>query len=73
MEAFIRTFSKLTDEQLKELYYELRNNLAEVTGEFSKNYPAKNDTPEQLDRGKKMDLIGLQIEAVSNIVKSRRS
>ena len=72
MDAFIGTFNKLTDIQLKDLYYELRDTLAEITGEFMRNYPA-NVGPEQLARGQKMDLIGLQLNAVSHIVKSRRA
>ena len=72
MEAFTNAITKLTDSQLKDLYYELRDNLAEITGEFIKNYPW-NVGSEQVARSQKMDLIGLQIKAVSAIVKSRRA
>jgi hypothetical protein len=72
MDAFIRTFSMLTDSQLENLYTDLREKLAELAGELMEN-GMSNESNEQLDRAKQMDQIGLQLKAVTAIVKARRS
>ena len=72
MEAFIRTFSMLTDSQLENLYTDLRDKLAELAGELMEN-GMNNESNEQLERAKQMDQIGLQLKAVTAIVKARRS
>ena len=72
MEAFAATFSRLSDADLKELYYELRDQLATIAGELMRNGLA-NESPEQLARAKTLDLLNHQIDAVSSIVKSRRN
>jgi hypothetical protein len=72
MEAFTATFSRLSDADLKNLYYDLRDQLATIAGELMRNGLA-NESPEQLARAKTLDLLTLQIDAVSSIVKSRRN
>lgn len=72
MEAFTATFSRLSDDDLKNLYYDLRDQLATIAGELMRNGLA-NESPEQLARTKTLDLLTLQIDAVSSIVKSRRN
>lgn len=72
MEAFISTFSMLTDSQLENLYTDLREKLAELAGELMEN-GMDNESKEQLERAKQMDQIGLQLKAVTAIVKARRS
>ena len=72
MEAFISTFSMLTDSQLENLYTDLREKLAELAGELMEN-GMNNESKEQLERAKQMDQIGLQLKAVTAIVKARRS
>ena len=72
MDAFIRTFSMLTDSQLENLYTDLREKLAELAGELMEN-GMDNESNEQLERAKQMDQIGLQLKAVTAIVKARRS
>lgn len=70
MEAFIGEFEKLTDVQLQMNYNKLREDLLQLTKEFLKTFPwDKSD--EQMARGQKMDLLGLKIDAISHIVKSR--
>jgi hypothetical protein len=72
MEAFTATFSRLSDADLKDLYYDLRDQLATIAGELMRNGLA-NESPEQLARAKTLDLLTLQIDAVSSIVTSRRN
>ena len=72
MDAFIRTFSVLTDSQLENLYTDLREKLAELAGELMEN-GMHNESNEQLERAKQMDQIGLQLKAITAIVKARRS
>lgn len=70
MEAFIGEFEKLTDAQLQQNYYKLRDELLEITKEVMKTYPL-DTSHEQMARGEKMGVIGSKIEAISQIVKSR--
>ena len=72
MDAFIRTFSMLTDSQLENLYTDLREKLAELAGELMEN-GMSNESNEQLERAKQMDQIGLQLKAITSAVKARRS
>jgi hypothetical protein len=72
MDAFIRTFSMLTDSQLENLYTDLREKLAELAGELMEN-GMSNESNEQLERAKQMDQIGLQLKAITAAVKARRS
>jgi hypothetical protein len=72
MDAFIRTFSMLTDSQLENLYTDLREKLAELAGELMEN-GMSNESNEQLERAKQMDQIGLQLKAITASVKARRS
>lgn len=72
MEAFTATFARLSDADLKNLYYDLRDQLATIAGELMRNGLA-NESPEQLARAKTLDLLTHQIDAVSSIVKSRRN